>query len=90
MSNSNFNYSYYKLFDSFGEDLDNSTMVYKNMFKVKLFRDESEKILDMRPLLKMKKISEKDIVKRKDETTEDFFGPQKCKKVIKDRNFKPY
>lgn len=90
LSNSNFNYFYYKLFDNFGEDLDNSTMVYKNMFKVKLFKDESDQTLEMRAMLKIKKISEKDIIKKKEEASEDFFGPQKCKKAIKERNFKPY
>ncbi len=87
--NINFNYFYYKLFDNFGEDLENSTMVYKNMFKVKLFKEETQEEEAMR-FPKMKKYSEKEVNKKREDQVEDCFGPQKNKKTIKERQFKPY
>jgi hypothetical protein len=83
------NYFYYKLFDSFGEGLDNSTMVYKNMFKVKLFKEENHEGETM-SFPKMKKNSEKDVLKKREDQGEDCFGPQKNKKAPKERQFKPY
>jgi hypothetical protein len=87
--NINSNYFYYKLFDNFGEDLENSTMVYKNMFKVKLFKEETIEEDAMR-FPKIKKFSEKEVNKKREDQVEDCFGPQKNKKIIKERQFKPY
>jgi hypothetical protein len=90
-NNSNSNYFYFKLFDSFGEDLDNSTVVYKNMFKVKLFKDETASKLEKQTGSTSKKTSDKDLKRDKiNEQTDDFFGPQKNRKKEKERNFKPY
>ncbi len=66
-------------------------MVYKNLFKVKLFKEERDCHPESQHVPKVKASSDKDFNKiNKDETCEDFFGPQKNKKGNKYRNFKPY
>jgi hypothetical protein len=84
---SNYNYFYYKLFDFNGEDL--SQITYKNVRKVKLFKeDEKEK-------KKYDVLDEINVESSCDNlaisfSNEDCFGPQKNKIPNKDRNFKPY
>jgi hypothetical protein len=91
-----YKYFYYKLFDNNGEDVLDSETSYKNISKVILFNeDESEKkkyeVMNEIETHSVKIMDTEDSTHIKSENAQvNCFGPQKSKRSIAERNFRPY